>query len=121
MTTKRSAAVATTFSRVCAPPPPLDQPPRGRHLVGSVEGKIEAIEAGEGADVQPELARRLLDLRRGGHVNDPVHHTSSEDGQQPSTVEPVPRPTRIPSLTSAAPASAAACFSRSIEPAINGR
>src|SRR4051812_24245131 len=42
----------------------LYEPPRRRDLVGSVDRKIEAAEACEGAHIQPELARRARRLRR---------------------------------------------------------
>src|ERR671937_1438630 len=62
----------------------LDQPASRRDLVGSVDRKIEAAEAREGADVQPVLARYLLGGRGGGHVDNVLQRPCGEDWQQPS-------------------------------------
>ena len=58
MTTNRSAAAATIFSRAWAPPPPFTSQPDGRDLVGAVDGNVEAIESVELLHLDPELARR---------------------------------------------------------------
>ncbi len=69
----------------------LDQPTFPRDLVCSVDCDVEAVEGIEALDDEPELRART--------------------GRRYSTVEPVPRPTRMPSSTSSAAASAAARFS----------
>ena len=118
MTTKRSAA-ATTFSRMCAPPPPFTSQPVGSIWAAPSIARSRPPKLVKGrADAQPVLTRYLLSGRRGGHVDDVLHRPCGEDRQQPSIVEPVPRPTRIPLGDKLRRCfSAAAHVSRSIEPA----
>ena len=54
----RSLAAATIFSRSSAPPRPLikSSVPKA-HLVGAVDGEIQALVLGEGRDRNPQPAR----------------------------------------------------------------
>jgi hypothetical protein len=61
MTTKRSAAAARIFSRVCAPQPSV----RG-DLVRAVDRDVETVDAGEVLHPQAQFARGVLGARRGG-------------------------------------------------------
>ena len=110
MTTKRSAAAATILSRVCAPPPPLISQPTGSTWSApsmvrssrstSVKGLTSSPTAPASSAVAGDVATHVMSNRRA-----PSAGTSS------ATVEPVPRPTHIPSSTSAAAASPTARFS----------
>jgi hypothetical protein len=91
----------------------LDQPPVGRNLVGAVNGEIEAVDLVERLDVETQRAGGGFGARR----------RRNEAGLGPrraiarsrnATVEPVPRPTRMPSFTSSPAASAASRFSSSM-------
>ena len=82
ITTKRSAAAATIFSRVWAPPPPLISPAVRRDLVGAVDRDVERpVEALERADVDAESARLQLRARRRRDAAD-VEPARGEGGQQ---------------------------------------
>src|SRR5258708_3872236 len=110
MTTKRSAAAATIFSRVCAPPPPLTSQPTGSTWSApsmarssrstSVKGRTSSPTAAPSSSVAGEVATHVMSSRR-----------TPRAGTSSATVDPVPRPTHIPFSTSAAAVSAAARFS----------
>ena len=55
ITMKLSAAAATIFSRVWAPPPPLTSQWSGSDLVGAVDRDVEPIELVEGLHRDAEL------------------------------------------------------------------
>src|SRR3954447_1236186 len=112
ITTKRSAAAATIFSRVWAPPPPLtSQPPGSTWSAPSIamssrsrrsNGSTSSPSARAAVSVATEVAtQRRRSSRR------------ASAGSRCATVLPVPSPTVLPSSTSAAAASAAARFSAS--------
>jgi hypothetical protein len=83
---------------------PLDEPAVRGDLVRPVDRDVETLQPGELPDLDPELA--------GG----PLSPRAASAGSRWATVEPVPRPTAMPSSTSSAAASAAAFFSASKRP-----
>ena len=113
ITTNRSAAAATIFSRVWAPPPPLTSQPSGATWSApsiaissrsrSANGSTAIPSSRAARSVRGEVATQRISSRR-----------AASAGSRWATVEPVPSPTRIPSSTSSAAASAARCFSASI-------
>src|SRR5579859_5695828 len=113
MTTNRSAAPATIFSLVCAPPPPLTSQPSGAtwsapSMVRSNRSMLAT------SSIRRPSSRAACSVR-----GDVAAHTISSDllaraGSRYATVEPVPSPTVMPFSTSSAAASAATCFSRSV-------
>ena len=82
MTTKRSAAAATIFSRRWAPPPPLISQPSGRHLVGAVDRDVEPLQLAELLDRDAQLARLFLGCDRGGDAADPASSPRRGDRRQ---------------------------------------
>ncbi len=113
MTTKRSAAAATIFSRRWAPPPPLISQPSGvtwsvpsiamssrRSWLNSSTGMPSPRAC---SSVATEVATQRM----------PLTPRAAIAGSRWATVEPVPSPTVIPSSTSSAAASAAMRFSAS--------
>ncbi len=98
---------------------PLHDPTRRRDLVGAVDRDVELRRAHPPRrTARPRGRARAPPLGRG----DVATHRSDEPppasaGRSRATVEPVPEPTRMPSSTSAAAASAATCFSRSLSTA----
>src|SRR5579859_619829 len=113
MTTNRSAAPATIFSLVCAPPPPLTSQPSGAtwsapSMVRSNRSMLAT------SSIRRPSSRAACSVR-----GDVAAHAISSDllaraGSRYATVEPVPSPTVMPFSTSSAAASAATCFSRSV-------
>src|ERR1700743_1852027 len=113
MTTKRSAAAATIFSRRWAPPPPLISQPSGvtssvpsiamsrRPSWSKSSTGIPSERAGSAVATEGATQRRSVSPRR------------ASAGRRWATVEPVPRPTVMPLSTSSAAASAARRFSSS--------
>ena len=114
ITTNRSAAIATNFSRVWAPPPPFTNQPSG--LIWSA----------------PSIARSSRSMMNGSTCNPRLLATSwvrgevatqrtdslreARAGSKYATVVPVPSPTTMPSSTSSAAARAAKYFSVSRTP-----
>ena len=102
ITTKRSAAAATIFSRVCAPPPPFTiQPSRG-DLIGAVHREVEP----HGRVVPPSSTTSEAEPAGTVSVAGDVA-TQGDRARAPRTastkrdaVEPVPRPSTIPLSTS---------------------
>ena len=82
MTTKRSAAAATIFSRRWAAAAALDQPAVGRHLVGAVDRDVEPPQAVEVLDRDPQLARLFLGRDRGGDAADAADAAAGDRRQQ---------------------------------------
>ena len=58
MTTKRADAAATTFSRVCAPPPPLITHPSGATWSAPSMAMSSASSASKGSTVSPSSPAR---------------------------------------------------------------
>jgi hypothetical protein len=67
MHTNVSAAAATIFSRVCAPPPALDEREIGVHFVGAVDVDGERGDVVEVEDADAELLERLRAALRRRH------------------------------------------------------
>ena len=115
ITTKRSAAAATAFSRVCAAPPPLTSQPAG----STWSAPSIAMSRRAGAPVPANASTRSPSSRAALSVAGDVatqrrsSARAASAGSRYATVEPVPRPTTIPSSTSSAAASAASRFSAS--------
>ena len=111
MTTKRSAAAATIFSRVCAAPAAFHQPAVRGDLVRAVDGHVESIDAIERLDSATRdhvpLRRSAARWRRSACRSD----RRASAGSRNATVVPVPSPSVMPSSTSSAAASAASLFS----------
>ena len=111
MTTKRSAAAATIFSRRWAAPPPLISQPSGvTSSVPSIamSSRASSLNSSTGmpssracCSVATEVATQRI----------PLSPRLARAGSRKATVEPVPSPTVIPSSTSSAAASAATRFS----------
>ena len=115
MTMNASAAAATLFSRVCAAPPPLMIQPCGstwsapsiamsRWSTPStpVKDSTRSPKARAACSVRIEVATHTMSSCR-----------SLRTSSRCATVDPVPKPTRMPSVTKAAASSAAARFSAS--------
>ena len=112
MTTKRSAAAATIFSRVWAPPPPLTSQPSGAIWSApsiAMSSRSRRSKSSTGipspracSPVATEVTTQRIERPRAAIA-----------GSRWATVEPVPRPTTMPSSTSSAAASAARRFSSS--------
>ncbi len=110
ITTKRSAAAATIFSRVWAPPPPFTTHELGvtwsapSTAMSRAPSSVTSCRPSSRAafSVAGDVAMQRMSRRR-----------SASARRKYATVVPVPRPTCIPSSTSSAAASAASCFSRS--------
>ena len=98
MTTKRSAAAATIFSRVCARPPPLTSHGPGAIWSAPSIAMSSSPSVSNGSTASPAaraattVAGDVATQRR----RNPRAASSSSSG---ATVVPVPRPTRIPSST----------------------
>ena len=92
-------------------PPALDEPSVRRHLVGAVDGEIEAVDRPERLHLDPELAGGGLPCGARWPRTGAVKPRLASAGSKNATVEPVPSPTVMPSSTSSAAASAAALFS----------
>ena len=110
ITTKRSAAAATIFSRVWAPPPPLTSQPSGATWSAPSIAMSSAVERVERLDREPELARLLLGRDRGRDAAD-LEAARGERRQQVGDGRAGAEPDGIPSATSSAAASAASRFS----------
>ncbi len=82
MTTKRSAAAATIFSRRWAPPPPLISQPSGVDLVGAVDRDVEPLQLAELLDRDAQLARLFLGGDRGGDAADVADPAGRDRRQQ---------------------------------------
>ena len=112
ITTNRSAAAATIFSRVWAPPPPLTSQPSGAIWSAPSIAMSSRSSRVERLDREPELAGRLLGRDRGRDAAD-LELARGERRQQVGDGRARPSPTSIPSATSSAAASAARRFSSS--------
>src|SRR4051812_47266925 len=112
MTTKRSAAAATIFSRVWAPPPPLTSQPSG--LIWSAPSIAMSSRSrrsnGSTSSPRPRAATSVATDVATQRSRSPRRASA---GSRCATVLPVPRPTVLRSSTTAAAASAAARFSAS--------
>jgi hypothetical protein len=96
----------------------LDEPARRRDLVGSVDRTIETVEArdmGRTSNPSSRAARAVC----GGvcHVDGVLQCTS---GQKSFNCRAAAEADVHPHADEPAPASAAACFSRSVDPVIDG-
>ena len=60
----------------------LDEPAVRGHLVGAVDRDVEALEALEGLDLDPQPAGRILGRRRGGYAADPGESAFGQRRQQ---------------------------------------
>src|SRR3954451_16022966 len=110
MTTNRSAAPATIFSRVCAPPPPLTSQPSGAiwsapSMVMSNRSMLVT------SSILRPSSRAACSVRGDVAAQRMSRDGLARAGSRYATVEPVPRPTVMPLSTSSAAASAAAFFS----------
>ena len=117
MTTKRSAAAATDLLPRVRSASAFHEPSRRVDLVCAVDGDVELFDrvgADEHLHREAELARRGGLGGDGGRDAPELEPRSASAGSRNATVDPVPRPTRIPSSTSSAAASAAARFSASM-------
>ena len=123
MTTNRSAAAATTFSRVCAPPPPLTSQPSGRFssAPSMVMSKRSMLAT---SSIRRPSSRAAYSVR-----GDVAAHTMSSDRRagrsRNATVEPVPSPTAMPSRPvppppPRRPASPVRCPADEPEPGVRG-
>ena len=110
ITTKRSAAPATIFSRVCAPPPPFTTQPSG-----AIWSAPSMARSKRSVDPNPSIgiprARAASSVRGDVATQRMRRRRAASAGNRNATVVPVPSPTVIPLSTSSAAASAAACFS----------
>ena len=112
MTTKCSAAPATIFSLVWAPPPPLTSQPSGEiwsapSIVMSNRSMLVT------ASIRMPSSRAACSVRGDVAAQTMSRERLASAGSRYATVEPVPSPTVMPFSTSSAAASAATCFSRS--------
>ena len=113
ITTKRSAAAATIFSRVCAPPPPLTSQPLRVDLVGAVDRDVEPLERRRRPRRQGRARAPACSVAARSRRSAAVESALGERGQQVGDRRPGAEADRMPSWTRAAAASAAACFSSS--------
>ena len=95
----------------------LHDPPRRRDLVGPVDRDVELCEraAPENDSTARPSPRAASSVAREVATHRRDRPLRARAGSRYATVEPVPSPTRIPSATSSAAASAASCFSRSLD------
>ena len=114
ITTKRSARGRDDLLARVGAAAALDQPVVRGDLVGAVDRDVEAVEPVEGLHRDAELARRARSVATEvATQRRSLRPRAASAGSRWATVEPVPRPTVIPSSTSSAAASAASFFSRS--------
>ena len=106
MTTKRSAAAATIFSRVCAAPPPLTSQPSGAIWSAPSTARSSRSSSSNGSTASPSSRARVSVWSEVATQRRRRPRRASA-GRKCATVEPVPSPTSIPSSTSSAAASAA--------------
>ena len=92
----------------------LDEPAVRGHLVGAVDRDVQLAELVERFHAQPELDRAAFSVAREVAAQRSVRPRAASAGSRWATVLPVPRPTRSPSATSRAAASAAARFCASV-------
>jgi hypothetical protein len=112
MTTNRSAAAATTFSRVWAPPPPFTSQPSGATWSApSIAMSMRSMAPKSSIGIPSSRAARSVAGEVATHRMSSLR--SARAGSRWATVEPVPSPTVFPSSTSSAAACAAARFSPS--------
>src|SRR6202453_1084400 len=113
LTTNRSPAPATIFSRVCAPPPPLTSQPSG--AIWSAPSMVMSNRSvlGTSSILRPS-ARAACSVRGDVAAQTMLSDRLARAGSRYATVDPVPSPTVMPFSTSSAAASAAICFSRSV-------
>ena len=120
ITTKRSAAAATIFSRVWAAPPPLTSQPSGAIWSAPSMAMSKRSMRSKGSTSNPSW-RAASSVRGEVATQRRRRERRASAGSRKATVEPVPSPTVMPSSTSSAAASAAACFSCSMLMAPRGR
>ena len=82
MTSERSAAAAANFSRVCAPPPPLTNQPKGATVTWSAPPIARSRRSNVSRDARPVRARALRAQSRRGSGIDDVQPPICEYGQQ---------------------------------------
>src|SRR3954454_18342913 len=113
ITMNRSAAAATAFSRVWAAPPPFTSQPDGATWSApsiATSSRASAIAPRNGSTLMPR-SRAMCSVAGEVATQRRSSPRSASAGSRYATVEPVPRPTVMPSSTSCAAASAASFFS----------
>ena len=97
MTTNRSAAAATIFSRVWAPPPPLISQPSGAIWSAPSIAMSSRSMPSNGSTAEAELAPSLLGRDRRGDAAD-VEFAGGESGEEVGDGGPGPQPDQHPAL-----------------------
>ena len=96
ITTKRSAAAATTFSRECAPPPPLMTQLSGAIWSAPSIAMSSRSSCSNGSTASPS-ARAATSVATEVATQRSRSPRAASAGSMVATVEPVPRPTLLPS------------------------
>src|SRR5262245_29558118 len=113
MTTNRSAAAATAFSRVCAAPPPFTSQPDGSTWSApstAMSNRGSAPMPAKDSTCNP-MSRAAVSVATEVATQRRSRPRDARAGSRNATVEPVPSPTVMPFSTSRAAASAATRFS----------
>src|SRR5262245_16978203 len=113
MTTHRSAAAATAFSRVCAAPPPFTSQPDGSTWSApstAMSNRGSAPMPAKDSTCNPR-SRAAVSVATEVATQRRSRPRDARAGSRNATVEPVPSPTVMPFSTSRAAASAATRFS----------
>src|SRR3954453_20484930 len=113
ITINRSAAARTAFSRVWAAPPPFTSQPDGATWSApsiATSSRASAIAPPNGSTLMPR-SRAMCSVAAEVATQRRSSPRAASAGSRYATVEPVPRPTVMPSSTSCAAASAASFFS----------